>query len=90
MVLDILYDPPEREESNETKPFKWMIIDSVIIALIVFVATLPGHIPSIEDVYLALKAFVFTFFFQLALERGIKPLRRKWRVVRKRVKRVVY
>lgn len=72
-MLDICYDPPERER-NPGKPWKWMLIDSAVIAGIAFVASLPGdRLPSVLDLYIALKAFIYSFLMQLAVERGIKP-----------------
>jgi len=79
MVLDIAYDPPTR---NPGKPLKWIVIDSLIVAGIVFLAVLPGNrLPTPLDLYIALKAFLYTFLAQLAIERGIKPLyyQRKYR-----------
>jgi hypothetical protein len=72
-VLDFLWDPPER---NPGKPLKWIVIDSLIIAGISFVSTLPSdHIPRIDELYIALKAFIYSLLIQLAVERGIKPYR---------------
>ena len=64
------YDPPER---NPGKPLKWIIIDSLIIAMIAFLAALPAHIPTVTDLYVALKGFLISFFVQLAVEKGVKP-----------------
>ncbi len=69
-MLDIAYDPPSR---NPGKPWKWIVIDSLIIAGIAFVAALPSdRLPAIYDVYVALRAFVYSFLLQLAVERGLK------------------
>lgn len=70
MVLDFVYDPPER---NPGKPLKWILIDSLIIAGISFVATLPEHIPALNELYISLKSFAYSFLLQLAVERGLKP-----------------
>jgi len=71
MVLDMAYDPPER---NPGKPWKWIIIDGLIIAAIALVSSLPsGRLPTRIDLYEALMAFVYAFLIQLAIERGIKP-----------------
>jgi len=51
-----------------------MIIDSLIIAGIAALAALPGDkIPSTTDLYIAVKAFLYSFLVQIAVERGIKP-----------------
>lgn len=71
MCLDMVYDPPNR---NPGKPWRWIIVDSLIIAAIAFVAALPQrHIPTPYDLYIALKAFLYAFLVQVAVERGIKP-----------------
>jgi len=64
------YDPPER---NPGKPLLWIIIDSLIIAMIAFLAALPAHLPTIADLYVALKGFFISFFVQLVVEKGVKP-----------------
>ena len=70
-MLDVLYDPPKR---RETKSFKWIIVDSAIIAGIAFMATLPAdRLPSLLDLYIALRAFFYALLLQLAVERGLKP-----------------
>jgi hypothetical protein len=70
-VLDFAYDPPER---NPGKPLKWILIDSAIIAGIAFVAALPAdRLPSLLDLYVALRAFLYSLLLQLAVERGLKP-----------------
>ena len=75
MVLDIAYDPPQR---NPGKPLRWILLDSLIIAGIAFVASLPGdRLPSLLDVYVAVKAFIYSFLVQLAVERGIKRRKRR-------------
>ena len=69
-MLDFTYDPPARSRG---KPFKWILIDSLIIAGIAFVATLPqARMPTAEDIYFAVRAFLYSFLLQLAIERGIK------------------
>jgi hypothetical protein len=70
-VLDLLYDPPNRIRG---KPLKWIIVDSLIIAGIAFLSALPAdRLPTVLDLYVALKAFLYAFLIQLAVERGIKP-----------------
>jgi len=68
-VLDFTWDPPER---NPGKPIKWIVLDSLIIAGIAFVSALPDRPPTWAEVYVALKAFTYSFLVQLAVERGIK------------------
>ena len=76
-MLDFSYDPPDR---NPGKPLKWILIDSLIIAGIAFVSTLPGNrLPNLLDLYVALKAFAYSLLVQLAVERGIKKYRSKKR-----------
>jgi hypothetical protein len=70
-MLDMTYDPPNRQN---TKSITWIIIDSAIIAAIAFLAALPiDRLPNIFGLYIALKAFAYSFLVQLAVERGIKP-----------------
>jgi hypothetical protein len=69
--LDFAYDPPDR---NPGKPWVWMVIDSLMIAGIAFISVLPGdRLPSLLDMYVALKAFIYSFLMQVAVERGLKP-----------------
>jgi len=54
----------------------WIVVDSLIIAGIAFVAALPGdRLPTLFDIYVAVKAFLYSFLIQLAVERGLKPAR---------------
>ena len=70
-MLDFAYDPPDR---NPGKPWLWILVDSLIIGLIAFVATLPGdRLPDIYDIYVAVRAFLYSFLMQVAIERGLKP-----------------
>jgi len=70
-VLDFTYDPPER---NRGKPLKWILLDSAVIAGIAFISTLPAdRLPSVLDLYVALKAFTYSLLLQIAVERGLKP-----------------
>jgi hypothetical protein len=70
-VLDMIYDPPNR---NPGKPIKWIIFDSFVISCIAFLANLPvDRLPNMFDLYTALRAFSYAFFLQLAIERGLKP-----------------
>lgn len=64
-MLDFIYDPPER---NPGKPWKWILIDSFIIAMIAFIASLPQVIPTIQQLYIAIKAFVLAFLLQTVAE----------------------
>jgi hypothetical protein len=64
------YDPPDR---NPGKPWRWILADSAIIAGIAFVAALPSdRLPAIYDLYVAVRAFLYSFLLQLAVERGLK------------------
>jgi len=70
-MLDMLYDPPTR---NHKKPLKWILFDSFVIGLMAFAASLPyDRIPSHLDLYIALRAFIYSFAMQLFVEYGIKP-----------------
>jgi hypothetical protein len=70
-VLDFAYDPPER---NPGKPLKWILLDSLIIAGIALIAALPAdRLPTLLDLYVALRAFLYSLLVQLAVERGLKP-----------------
>jgi len=69
-VLDFVWDPPER---NPGKPWRWILVDSLIIAGIAFISSLPAdRLPTLLDAYVALKAFLYSFLIQLAVERGLK------------------
>jgi hypothetical protein len=60
--------------NGNTKTLKDIVIDSLIVAAIVFVASLPSeHMPSAVEMYIAIKAFLYTFLIQFAVEKGIKP-----------------
>ena len=75
MVLDMLYDPPHR---NPGKPWIWIIIDSLIIAGITFVSSLPeNRLPNLLDLYVSLRAFLYAFLFQLAIEKAYYYRRKK-------------
>jgi hypothetical protein len=48
-------------------------VDSAIIAGLAALAVLPSdRLPSTVELYIALKAFAYSFLFQLAVERGLK------------------
>lgn len=66
-MLDIAYNPPERKW-NPGKPWKWILADSLVIGVIAFVASLPQAIPTLPQLYIAVKAFVLAFFLQTAAE----------------------
>jgi anti-sigma-K factor RskA len=69
-VLDFAYDPPNREPG---KPWKWILVDSAIIAAIAFIAALPpDRPPTVAELYTALRAFAYAFLVQVATERGLK------------------
>jgi len=71
-MLDVAYDPPDR---NPGKPLKWILIDSLIIGLIAFISSLPANrLPTLLDLYVALRGFFYALFIQLAVERGLKPI----------------
>lgn len=57
---------------NTQKPWKWILIDSLIIALIAMVAVMPSTMPDVNSVYVMFKAFLISFVLQLAVERGLK------------------
>ncbi|MCC6057106.1 MAG: hypothetical protein LM583_10565 [Desulfurococcaceae archaeon] len=70
-MLDMIYNPPSR---NPGKPIKWILFDSLIIAGIAFLSSLPSdRLPNVFDMYVAVKAFAYSFLIQMAVERGIKP-----------------
>ena len=71
--MNVAYtDPP-----SQSKPWKWILIDSLIIGGIAFVASLPtNHLPTLFEMYVGLKAFLYSFLIQVAFERGIKPYMR--------------
>lgn len=57
---------------NSRKPWKWMIIDSAIIAGISFFSGLVEGPPTLMTMYRSGVAFGLAFFLQLAIERGLK------------------
>lgn len=72
-MLDIIHrghTNPERK--NSRKPFKWILLDSVIIGGIAAWACAPNWIPSVADIWVMFKAFCGAFLLQVAVERGIK------------------
>jgi len=72
-MLDFVWDPPDRE-NNPGKPWRWIILDSLIVAGITFISLLPqNRLPDINDFYIALRAFIYVFLLQIATERGLKP-----------------
>ena len=69
--MDFTYDPPDR---NPGKPWVWIVLDSLIIAGIAFISVLPSdRLPALLDIYVAVKAFIYSFLIQVAVERGLKP-----------------
>jgi len=73
-VLDIAHDPPTQ---GKEKAWRWILIDSLIIACLTLVATLPEtRPPSLEELYAALRAFFYALLLQLAVERGLKKVRK--------------
>lgn len=57
---------------NSQKSLKWILVDSIIIALIAMCAVIPEGVPSLEEVWLMFKIFLVSLAFQLAVERGLK------------------
>lgn len=57
---------------NSQKPLKWILIDSLIIAVIAMCAVMPEAIPTHAELWVMFKAFLISFVFQLAVERGLK------------------
>lgn len=73
MVLDVINrGHTDAKGKNTRKPMKWILIDSAVIGGIAFFACLPAVVPTINEVYVALKAFGGAFIVQLAIERGLK------------------
>jgi len=73
-MLDLIgLDCPKKSK----KSIKWIIVDSAIIAGIAFISSLPeAKLPNIYDLYIAVKAFIYAFLLQLAIERGLKKVRK--------------
>ena len=70
-MLDMWYDPPSR---NPKKPIVWILFDSFIIGLLALASSLPyDRMPTQLDFYIALRAFIYAFAMQLAVEYKIKP-----------------
>ena len=62
----------EEDGKNHRKPWRWMIIDSIIIGVIALVAVMGNEPPGWPELWVMLKAFIGAFALQLAIERGIK------------------
>jgi len=60
------------KKKNTRKPWKWMLADSLIVGLIATVASMPSTIPSVAECWVMFKAFLGSFIFQVAVERGLK------------------
>jgi len=71
-MLDFVNRKHNPEPKRARKPLKWIIIDSLIIAALVFVSSLPDRIPDLQDLYLAFKVAMYSFFVQLVVELGIR------------------
>jgi hypothetical protein len=72
-MLDIVnrsHSDPNGE--NAQKPWKWILVDSVVIGGIAMVANMPSAIPTAADLWVMFKAFIGSFILQLAIERGLK------------------
>jgi len=57
---------------NSRKPLVWILVDSIIIALIAICAVMPETIPTEAELWVMFKAFLVALVFQLAIERGLK------------------
>lgn len=62
----------ETDEPKASKAWKWILIDSIIIAVMAMCAVMPEAIPDIDSVWTMFKAFLIAFVFQLVVERGLK------------------
>lgn len=62
----------EKDGKNHRKPWKWMVIDSLIIGGVAMAAAMPGTVPTLLDVWIMVKAFAGSFLIQLCIERGLK------------------
>jgi hypothetical protein len=51
---------------------KDILIDSAIFGGICAAAVMTEHVPSVDDMYLVAKTFIFAFVTQLGYFRGIK------------------
>jgi len=72
-MIDIVNRAHNTENGrNERKPWRWMLIDSAIIAGISFFSGLVEGPPTWMGLYKAAVAFGLAFFLQLAIERGLK------------------
>ena len=65
------------EKKDEVKPWKWILIDSLIIAALATAVNMPSAIPGVNEAWVMAKAFFGAFFLQLAIERGIKRVLRR-------------
>jgi len=74
-MLDIAYSPPERKQ-NPGKSWRWILTDATIMGGIAFIASLPQAIPTIQQLYIAVKTFILAFLLQTAVET-LKSNRRK-------------
>lgn len=74
MVLDIISREhnPDGKGKRKRKPLKWILADSVIIGLIALFASLPEHVPTAADCWVAFKTFGYALLLQLAVELGLR------------------
>lgn len=61
-----------KENGDGRKTMERMMIDSIIIGGIAMIAAAPSGVPDITSCWVMLKAFLGSFLFQLAVERGLK------------------
>lgn len=69
-MLDII--SRSHASPSRRKHWKWIALDSLIIAGIAFFAVLPSSLPDIEDLYICVRAFGAAFLLQAAVELGLR------------------
>ena len=59
-------------EPAPPKSWKMIIVDALIVAAIAAFAVMGNEPPGVAELWVIVKAFGAAFFWQLALERGLK------------------
>jgi len=73
---------PKHDSDNDnnceyiySKTTKDMILDSLLVALVVFIASLPmNNIPTLCNLYDALRGFLYYFIVQLIIDRAMTSI----------------
>jgi len=71
-------DNPKKEVVYYRKTTRDMLLDSLIVGLVVFVASLPiTSLPTLCSIYDALRGFFYYFLIQLAIDRATTTITKR-------------